>query len=587
MLSSKKYLTIMMEIDPHAQKKMLDKYKSVLQLRALLADPQNLIGEIGRGSGKTTEILSPRIDRIINDMPKSILGLAAPSYTYVLETIVPGLLTYFNKYYTRGKYFEYGKQPPASFDRPYTEIPAAAWKHSICFKTGTVIQFIGVDRPNTSGAGKNLAHVAMDEMLRISETNFVERVAPAKRSERDLFGASHYYGGITGFSSSPNLENDHDWWLSLEENMDKDKITEIMYVAGRVMQKQAEILFLQEELNKVMYRNLIKQAHIEKKLKSAYRFVEKWGGKLTVQRRQQTYYMKGSSFTNLAVLGLDYMKEQYSVSTNNIEKFKLSILGIRPNAVKNRFFSQFGSKNIFEDSYLYDNIDLYSVDDKGYQKSSSDLKYCDSRRPILMGLDPGNFMSAVFAQEQRNTMYIFKDMYVITPEEHFALAQKINNFFRNHGNRTIYLWYDRAGNKKLEKYQTNRKGDTDAKILRTELENFGWTVHLMSTDQRTIFYYEHYFLNSRLMSEREKQTPQIRVCQNECERLISSINMSPLKRTEDGNIILDKSSEKKLDYEDQPYWSTQIASAMTYLIFGKYEKWMPDGKRELTDYEGL
>jgi hypothetical protein len=63
--------------------------------------------------------------------------------------------------------------------------------------------------------------------------------------------------------------------------------------------------------------------------------------------------------------------------------------------------------------------------------------------------------------------------------------------------------------------------------------------------------------------------------------------MSPLKKTDDGNIVLDKTSEKKLDYEDQAYWSTQIASAMTYLIHGKYEKWMPDGKREIKDYEGL
>lgn len=48
-----------------------------------------------------------------------------------------------------------------------------------------------------------------------------ERVIPTLRGDRQIHGKSHYFAGITGFSSTPNFENDHDWWLDYEQNMDK------------------------------------------------------------------------------------------------------------------------------------------------------------------------------------------------------------------------------------------------------------------------------------------------------------------------------------------------------------------------------
>lgn len=564
---------------------ILQKYNSVTQIKAFLADTQNLIGELGRGSGKTTEILAPRLIRVTCSMPRSIVALAGPTYTFVIDTIVPGILTYLNKYYIRGKHFEYGKQPPNFFKRPYVEI--TKWKHTFSFPWGTVVKFAGIDRPDTSLIGQNIAHIFIDELLRINETNFTERLMPAQRGDRSIFGNSPYFGGITGFSSTPNFENDHDWWLSLEENMDEALIEEIMYVAYRsnVAAGKAQLLTDKQDELKTAGK-FDKVAKNEIQIKKLTRFVQRWNRKLNEKRKGATYYMKGSSFTNLLILGLDYMKNQYKGSKHNIEKFKLVILGIRPDKVKNMFFSKFSPKNIFEDSYTYNQIDLFDMEGE-FKKTSRDLKYCDTNKPLLMGLDPGNFMSCVFAQEKGKTLNLIKNMYVITPDQHFELAQKINTFFHYHNRKSIYLYYDRAGNKRLDKYKGNPKGDTDAKILKRELEDLGWTVHLMSTGQRTIFYWQHYLLFARLFSEREKTTPRMRICQNECEELISSIYMSPLKRTEDNMIILDKSSEKKLDYEDQAFWSTQIASALMYLLYGLYEKYLPDASPEMVDFEGL
>jgi len=260
-----------------------EKYNSILQTKAHLADTQFLFGELGRGSGKTTEILAPRIVRVTYDMPRSIQLLVGPTYTFLLETVIQGLTTYLARHYTRGIHYEIGKQPPKHFKRPYSEV--VKWNHTMSFAWGTVLQFVSIDRPE-SAIGKNAAHIYIDEMLRIKETDFIERILPTLRGDRAIFGRSPYFGGITGFSSTPNFENDYDWWLNYEKNMDQKLIEEILYVA--YLLKQAQY-------------GAMTETDVDKRRRHE-NFIRKWQPKLIEQRKGATYYMKSSSFSNLQVL---------------------------------------------------------------------------------------------------------------------------------------------------------------------------------------------------------------------------------------------------------------------------------------------
>ena len=546
-----------------------EKYNSVLQIHALLADTQNLIGEIGRGAGKITEILAPRLVNVSYSLKGSIMLLAGATYTFILETIVPGLITYLARNYTRGVHYEYGKRPPKHFLMPISGEPKR-WEHTISFAWGTIVQFVSVDRPESS-IGKSASHVFCDEMLRISEVNFMERIRPTLRGNREVFGKSPHFMGITGFSSTPNFETDHDWWLNFERNMDKKRVSEIKYVAHRL--KVSKYL-------RYKYQKAGDIARMEKE----QRFIDKWGAKLNEKRKGVTYYMKGSSFSNLRILGLDYMKGQYKDSMYNMDKFNLSILGIRPSQVKDRFVSRFGKQHIYEDSYNYTRLHRYYVG-KDYKKNSRDLKYCDPDKPLIAGWDPGNFMSIVFAQQKARELRIFKNMYVIDPEQHGELALKVHEFFKNHNRKTIYLYYDRAGNQRKQDYKNNPKGETDAQILKTELTKLGWNVRLMSLGKRVIYHWEHHLLYSILFGEKDRDCPRVRICQNECEELISSINMTPVKKT-DGIVEMDKSAERTLEYAEQAFWSPQIFTAASYMLFGLFEKYLPN-KAMARSYAGL
>ena len=536
-------------------------YMSIVQILILLADTAFLWCELGRGSGKTTHILAPRIDRVQNSMPGAVLVLAASAYKDIMDNIIPGIMEYFNENYERGMYFEIGKEPPKHFKPCYTTI--MNWKHTISFCNGCVIQFVSCDRPE-SMLGKNAAHLFVDEMLRIPEDKFLERIIPALRSDRSKFGKSPYYEGISGFSSTPNFETDEDWFISYEKNMNVELIKNIQEIAFEVDLRKQE-------------REKAKQKLDFEKMNKLERFINRWEERLAILRQGQTTYVRASSFSNIKILGIGYIKNQIK-SLKDKSKLHTSIFAIRKIKVKDMFFGKFGKQHLFDDSYNYLNIDDISIDEH-IEFTCKNLKYYNPKASLIAGYDAGPFQSIIFGQRNKSKreFRVLKNFWVYHPEQQDVLARKIDKFFEG-GRKEMILYYDRAANQKnpnYKKYYPSYKpmgaNDSDITFLKQELEALGWNVILMSKEQATIFYWQHYRLLN-IVFENGKHD-KILIDRNECDALVSSINHSPLKRHE-GEIILDKSSER-LDFEEQAYSSTQLASAFMYLIWGEYSYLLP------------
>jgi len=314
------------------------------------------------------------------------------------------------------------------------------------------------------------------------------------------------------------------------------------------------------------------------KIKTLEKSVEKWTERINFLRKGQTYYLRASSFSNIKFLGIEYI-ENLLKSIKDADKLNTEIFAIRKNKVKNRFFGKFGKEHIFEDSYNYNRIDNLSLSEiNGF--TSQDLKHCDPNLPLYAGFDPGPFMSIVFGQrnESKRQFRLIKNFWKIHPEQHEEIAIQIDNFFKNHRYKKIFLHYDRAANQRDPKYRefyplTGDYSDSDAMLLKRYLELRGWEVELMSLGMYTIRYGQHYRLLNILFGKNDGTREEILIDGNECEELISSIYHSPLKRDEE--IKLDKSSEKELELEDQVLYSTQIASGLMYLLWGEYNRYLP------------
>lgn len=551
-------------------------YLSVVQIMIKLLDPTFVFGEVGRGSGKTTHMLASRIDRVQNDMPGSLLILGAATYKSILTNILPGILEYFLENYRRGLYFEYGKKPPAHFGVPTAENPTwnrteiekvVDWKHTLSFVNGTVLRFVSCDRPE-SMLGLNAAHLFLDEMIRIPKDKFLERIIPALRADRSKFGHSHYFMGITGFSSTPNFETDEDWWTEYESNMNVPLMQNILEIAYEVDVRLGKLFVAQAQLD-----------HEEEK--KHQRFINRWTERLNLARRGQTLYLRASSFSNIKILGVEYIKNQIK-TLKDIDKLNTSIFAIRKHKVTNMFFGKFSKKHLFDDGIDYKYIDQQSGEDVKFY--SRDLKYCDPNQKLIAAYDPGPFSSIVFAQQNKvkKEFRVLKYLHVYHPEQHQELAKKISEYFKYHKRKELVLYYDRAADQKDPEYRkyyplNGTVNDTDANLLARYLRSEGWVVHLMSKGQGTIFYSQHYRLLNILFGENDGTRDDILIDRNECEGLVSSINHSPLKVYE-GKTMLDKSSER-LPFDQQEYYSTQLSSALMYLLWGVYSDLLPSSDR--------
>lgn len=62
-----------------------EKYNTIVQILFELIDSQIMIGELGRGSGKTTEIIGSRMVRMAYDMPGASIGIGADTYVSLVS----------------------------------------------------------------------------------------------------------------------------------------------------------------------------------------------------------------------------------------------------------------------------------------------------------------------------------------------------------------------------------------------------------------------------------------------------------------------------------------------------------------------
>ena len=538
----------------------LELYQNSAQALATIIDPNKLIVVAGRGTGKTTQITAPRILRVAGEMPRETSIISHKSYIALFTNVIPAVLEFFRSdgrdghpLLTEGMDYVVGeKNLPKHFRQP--RYPILYPERSIVFANGHVLQAVAIDRPD-SIAGSSIVHAFFEEMKHSDGEKLRSRIIPAIRTSR-LGGSdahrSYLHGGITGVSDIGRVSIGEDnWFTEYEKEVDDQLIQDIVTLSLYINKAQINI------------RN-------GEKVAMSRSAIDRYGPVLAAFRKKATYYIRVSTFVNRAVLGFDYFKTQQEMLS--MSEFLSSICSIGDRNMDNLFFELWDEdRHTYEDSYKYDTVSKLDLK-QTFRLDSSYLKHYDPSDKILIGYDPGSFASMVAAQEKKdeNTLRILKEFFVYPPQDIPDLAAAFNAFFSSARFRRIDLYYDRAGNKK----NNRRVNDTDAKELKAELEKYGWTVTLKNLGQATIFHWQHHRLWKRLLAENERTVPKIRIDANECPNLVSAMYCCK-KVPGSSPVELDKSPEKKVDIQLQAGLTPQIPSAMTYLVWGLYEKFFP------------
>lgn len=547
-------------------------YQNVMQIRANTIDSNVLIVEAGRATGKTEGVMGPRIIRVANDMPGELSFLVHKTYVALMTNVWPNIQAYFSKPVGDGRrsMLEYGidyivgeTKIPSHFRKP--RYPIAYPKHSILFRNGHHLQMVSSDQPE-SVAGRSGVHAFVEEMKHNKGEKLKTRLFPSLRGSSASIRMSHYYQGITGVSDTARLDLGEDnWYEEYENNVNQELIDEIasaaLYLHAALYKIYRNNHRMREEKNPVIIEAL--RLETEK----AKRVVTTWKPRLVDMRRNASYYIRASSFANKEILGPKFFRTQ--LESLDIDEFLTSICAIRKKEVVNKFFANYRKdKHQFSDGYRYESILKLDLREH-FVLTSRYLKYYDKRDKIFLGYDPGHFSSIVAAQEKDygHELRVIKEFTCYYPAEQPELAKQIFEFFGADAiNKQIVLYHDRAANKRREDLE---KITSDARILKRELESYGFSVELMNEGQSTIYHWQQFKLLLLLFGERSNALPVCRIDENECPNLCSAIPLSPLKKT-DGRVELDKSSEVKVPLKHQAGLTTQLPSALIYLLFGLY-----------------
>ena len=539
----------------------LDVYQNTAQALATIIDCNKMIFTAGRGMGKTTEITAPRILRVAGAMPRETSIISHSSYVALFSNVIPAVLAKFRSETANGRqmltegldYVVGEKDLPPHFKQP--RFPVLWPERSIIFANGHVLQAVAVDRAD-SIAGNSVVHGFFEEMKHSKGEKLKTRIIPALRTSRIGNGSEihkcHLHGGITGVSDIGRVSLGEDnWFTAYEDEVNQQDIADIISLALYINKAQINL------------QNGVK-------IQQSQNLIAKWSPLLARLRKKSTFYLRVSTFVNRDVLGLDYFKTQREMLTAS--EFLSSICSIGDRNRENLFFELWDEeKHTYDDSYKYSIIDSLSLKET-FRIDSSHLQYFTPSDKILIGFDPGSFASMVAAQEYHkdNSLRILKEFFVYPPMDLPDLAQQFNAFFSSAQCKQIDLYYDRAGNKKTAK----REAQTDANQLKVELEKYGWRVTLKNLGQGDIYYWQHYQLWKRLLSESERSIPRIRIDANECPNLVSAMYCCK-KVPGSSPIELDKTPERKVPINLQAGLTPQIPSAMTYLVWKLYEKHFP------------
>lgn len=549
-------------------------YMNSMQLRANMIDPNVLIVEVARAGGKTEGVMGPRIIRVSNSLPGELSFLVHKTYVALMTNVFPNIQSYFSRPYTHNgvtrPMLEYGvdyivgeAKIPSHFRRPL--YPIAYPKHSVLFRNGHHLQMVSSDQPE-SVAGRSATHAFIEEMKHNRGQKLKSRLFPSLRGSGVEARKSPYIYGITGVSDTARVDLGEDnWFEEYENNVDVDLVDDIantaVYLNSALVNIHKWTAMLSQEKNPILLEKL--RLAIEK----AQHRVALWQPRIADMRRNCSYYMRASSFVNKDILGPKFFRTQ--LETLDTDEFLTAICAVRKKEVVNKFFITYNPKvHEYSDSYIYDSILKLDLKDK-FILTARYLKYYQKQQPLLLGYDPGHFSSLVCAQEDKdtNTLRVIKNFTCYYPYEQAELAQAFNQFFgADAHDRSILLYHDRAANKKKE---DQAKISSDARILKRELEEYGFKVQLMNENQATVYHWQQFKVCTHLFNERDRGVPRVRIDENECKDLCRSIPISPLKKT-DGRIELDKESETKVLLQYQADRTTQLPSALIYLLFGRY-----------------
>lgn len=510
----------------------------------------------GRGLAKSQEIQAERSIRVCEDMPGAPLAFITDTYVNFATNILPAVkVGWRRKGYHEGIHYVCGKRPPEDWLRRCAVI-VDEFKHTIFWYNGVVIFSGSLDRPSML-AGKSVVHIFSDEAKYQADAK-IDRAFPILRGDATLFGSSVYFLGLTITTDMPDVtEGEYDWIFRFAKDMNVQRIKLILDSFNQLNNARIKL-----------YNEMNGRRRVEE-LEKIQKQIDKWEKQTNKARYEQTFFINASSLVNIQFLTIKYFKGL--LKSLGIEEFKKSVLGMRPTLKRSlRFYPNLSEKNYYTDGYNYDYYDSFGLNER-VKENSRGLRHVNHTEKLEAGLDIGNMKSLVVGQQSGELYRLLKFFYTLPPFSYRELGDAFTSFFKEHQNKVLDLYYDRAANNYAS------MGEDGASKMKEVIEftasgvRTGWLVNLMSIKQANIPMDVEYEFMMAMCAEETLGLPKLRIDSLNCKEVKSSMENAPAKISYRKSVKVtskDKRSEK-LPIERLPLESTNPSDAVKYLLCRK------------------
>lgn len=537
-----------------------------------IVQPWSLYWIAGRASAKTVQVLAERVQEVAQDCPGAPFAWVADTYSDLHKNVIPSLIDGLSLLgWHPGTHYVINQEPPREWRQRMYNV-CTDWKNTMTFYTGFNFTFISLDRA-AIGAGRSYVGVFGDEVKYFPEEKFTN-LLKAVRGFRVKYGDSVWYRSrtLTTDMPNPNHLGEYDWILKLARQNDKPRILLAMRAGFVYNDTKREYIARLQQADELRARCRTDAslrpalAEAERQTALARRTMLRWEQRWLKTRRGLSFFFISSSFVNADILGEDWFHDEFA---EGLEGAACNILSVIPRLeAAQMFYCNLSMKNFYADGYLNDVIDRHPF---GWEQDSSALRYLDPGRPLEAGMDAGNMLSMVFAQQAGHVLRVLKELYTLPPQNVRDLADKFLQYFRPHRRKLLKLYYDRSMNNYSRTgadmaTQIKRAIEVDAGGRRT-----GWRVQLMSLGQGNISSnLEYRFFQELLPGHLEARLYRLLIDQHNCPCLKSEMEVTRTKAKADERagttqIVKEKTGDK-LPIARLPRESTNLTDALKYLV---------------------
>lgn len=537
-----------------------------------IVQPWSLYWIAGRASAKTVQVLAERVQEVAQDCPGAPFAWVADTYSDLHKNVIPSLIDGLSLLgWHPGTHYVINQEPPREWRQRMYNV-CTDWKNTMTFYTGFNFTFISLDRA-AIGAGRSYVGVFGDEVKYFPEEKFTN-LLKAVRGFRVKYGDSVWYRSrtLTTDMPNPNHLGEYDWILKLARQNDKPRILLAMRAGFVYNDTKREYIARLQQADELRARCRTDAslrpalAEAERQTELARRTMLRWEQRWLKTRRGLSFFFISSSFVNADILGEDWFHDEFA---EGLEGAACNILSVIPRLeAAQMFYCNLSMKNFYADGYLNDVIDRHPF---GWEQDSSALRYLDPGRPLEAGMDAGNMLSMVFAQQAGHVLRVLKELYTLPPQNVRDLADKFIQYFKPHRRKLLKLYYDRSMNNYSRTgadmaTQIKRAIEVDADGRRT-----GWRVQLMSLGQGNISSnLEYRFFQELLPGHLEARLYRLLIDQHNCPCLKSEMEVTRTKaktneRDNTTQIVKEKTGDK-LPIARLPRESTNLTDALKYLV---------------------